>query len=739
MPRLCPLIGLALILARPLLASDWTPIGLSGGGAMFGPAISPADPGRLLVHCDMSGVYRSSDAGRTWTLIHADQLQASTQCRPAFHPHRAGVAYSPHSWSDRLRVTRDGGSTWSELGALGGLPVGEIGVVAGEPDRLLVGVEDQLACSRDGGVSWVRCLGPRGRVVGYHFAPLTWWVATGEGVWASNDEGATWAERTGGLPGRGLRGFSGGTRDGHTLLYCTLPCRVQNGQLAGGIYRSDDGGASWSAVRGQGLNRDTKAHDAWAMGGVVQYHQVLTTDADPRRVYAFNANTGIAPPHHSTMYRSDDAGETWRATFFPDPRWPGFNLEPNYVIAGAGQFFQSVAQAAVCARDPDHVMQLGDGDCLITTNGGVSWFNGHTAPVEPGRRDPRACFRNTGLVVTSTWNYYFDPFDRARHYIAYTDIGFARSRDAGQTWMWWGRGDGVPWINTCYELAFDPAVPGRLWGAFSNIHDIPNDNIIGGRHNSHGPGGVCVSTDHGERWQVAGKGLPVAPCTSVVLDPRSPPDNRVLYAGLFGEGVFRSRDGGRSWQAINEGLGPESNRRVTRLLLHKDGTLFALVTALRSGKTFSAEGPGLYRRREGAVRWTLINGSQPLRWPKDFAVDPADSRRVLIAAADAKDESGGLYDSRDGGDSWRRIARQCPQHFSAAFSPHHPGWIYMTLCEGAPGPALWLSKDDGGTWTPFSSLPFRNAQRVAFDPADPQVIYLTTFGASVLKGPAEPP
>jgi hypothetical protein len=52
-------------------------------------------------------------------------------------------------------------------------------------------------------------------------------------------------------------------------------------------------------------------------------------------------------------------------------------------------------------------------------------------------------------------------------------------------------------------------VPGRLWGAFSNVHDIPNDNIIGGRHNSRGPGGVCVSVDHGERWQVAGQGLPV--------------------------------------------------------------------------------------------------------------------------------------------------------------------------------------------------------------------------------------
>ena len=60
----------------------------------------------------------------------------------------------------------------------------------------------------------------------------------------------------------------------------------------------------------------------------------------------------------------------------------------------------------------------------------------------------------------------------------------------------------------------------------------------------------------------------------------------------------------------------------------------------------------------------------------------------------------------------------------------------MTLTEGAPGPGLWLSQDDGRSWKPMG-LPFANAQRVCFDPADPSVIYVTTFGGSVWRGPAE--
>jgi hypothetical protein len=67
------------------------------------------------------------------------------------------------------------------------------------------------------------------------------------------------------------------------------------------------------------------------------------------------------------------------------------------------------------------------------------------------------------------------------------------SRDGGKTWIWWDKESWAPWRNTCYEIAFDPDSPGKLWGAFSDVHDIPNDNIISERHGHHRPGGMCVA------------------------------------------------------------------------------------------------------------------------------------------------------------------------------------------------------------------------------------------------------
>jgi hypothetical protein len=121
-------------------------------------------------------------------------------------------------------------------------------------------------------------------------------------------------------------------------------------------------------------------------------------------------------------------------------------------------------------------------------------------------------------------------------------------------------------------------------------------------------------------------------------------------------------------------------------------------------------------------------------------VDPNNSLRLLQGAADAGrgDQSGGLYLTENGGQTWKRIGRQGPQTFGGYFHPKNSSWIYMTLTEGAPDAGLWLSRDSGTTWKPFDDLPFSNIQRVEFDRSNEAVIYVTTFGGSVWRGPAQP-
>ena len=728
----------------------WEPLGLSGGGGMFSPAVSPADPDLMMLNCDMSAAYISTDGGRNWRMINQAQLRTDTRCRPGFHPTDPDVIYA--SSGGHLRVSRDRGVTFTPIGDLKDSLYGEIAIDPTDPNTILAGTRNGgCRLSRDAGKTWAACQGPVGQIIAFHFDRTAKrsqiiFAATGKGIWHSDDAGRTWQKRMNGLPSQEIQGFAGGSdaRTNRTMLYATVPSREENGSFTGGVYRSQDRGETWQPAMGQGINTETEKADQWAYGSIAQYRQLLTTDAEPSTVYVFNTSTGFSPPHHDTVYRSDDAGETWRNTYFEDPRFERYNVAPNYATASTGQCFKGGGVpfgVAVCDTDPDRVI-LVRGQVHVTHDGGQKWFNGHTYPAPGATPKPGSPWVCNGLVVTTTWHYYIDPFQPNRHYIAYTDIGMARSLDAGATWIWWDKNSWAPWRNTCYEMAFDPDTPGKIWGAFSNVHDIPNDNIISERHGHDRPGGVCISRDFAASWKPEATGIPPKAVTSIVLDPASPKNNRTLYAGVFGQGVYKSTDDGKTWTLKKNGLGHPQNMRVSRVALHPDGTLFAMICAKRPAarEPLIGEGVGLYRSVDAAETWQKVNVSQTFLYPKDFSVHPDNSKVILIGTCDANrdNELGGLWRTTDGGRTFKRIGRQARQTFGGYFHPTNEGWIYMTLTEGAPGPGLWLSQDDGRTWQSFNDLPFSNIQRVVFDPSDPAIIYVTTFGGSVWRGPIVP-
>ena len=110
----------------PAQAPPWQPIGISGGGGMFSPAISPADPNLMMLNCDMSAAYISEDGGRNWRMIAHAQLRSDTVCRPAFHPADSNVLYA--SSGGQLKISRDRGKTFDPTGNLRDSLGGEIGI-----------------------------------------------------------------------------------------------------------------------------------------------------------------------------------------------------------------------------------------------------------------------------------------------------------------------------------------------------------------------------------------------------------------------------------------------------------------------------------------------------------------------------------------------------------------------------------------------------------------------------------
>ena len=730
----------------------WEPIGLSGGGSMYRESFHPLDPKFLMINSDMSDVFISRDGGHNWDMIPQPQLRSSTYCYPAYHPADPNIIFAAQN-GEGMKVTRDKGITWTKVdfpalpaGADGRILQrnlrGEIRIDPANGDRMMAGDDQNVFISTDGGKTWTQCDGPKGITVGFCFDSTSAenrkviYAATSEGLWRSEDGGKAWTQQPAIAGGRGRKivSFSGGcdVKTG-TMLYASLDPKGEGSP--GALYRSSDGGKSWQSIVTGTLCAGQK--EARAM----QFPYIFTSDKSPRTVVAFNVGLGRMPIDNSA-WRSDDAGDTWRSVLSMDYHRDGLNVVGNdYWSKANGQYWTWEPRGVgFDYSDPDRLMRSQSN--LIITEDSKTWFYGNTrmaADADP-KTGQLATWICNGLVVTTTWNYYIDPFKPDRRYICYTDIRFAISDDHDKTWMFVQPHVPAKWGNTTYELAFEPKTDGKIWAAFSGTHDIPSGNIIQGGHGDNWPGGVGVSTDHGRTWARSNAGLPEKGVVSIVMDPNSPVGNRTLYCSVWKNGVYKSIDDGKTWAKASDGLGDPAQPEhmyPCRIILHNDGSLFVLLTGRKiDNKYYIEKAPGLYKSTDGAKTWQCISKSQFLYWPTEFGVDPDDSKVIYMGASNAKEAlQGGTWQTTDGGDTWKRIAQFSSAHFGMYWHPHRKGWLYMTTWGGESG--VWLSKDNGKTFKALRGMPFCVGTRVSFDPANDDVIYVSTFGGSVYRGPAD--
>ncbi len=720
-------------------AGRWSPVGPGGGGTVIAPAISPHDDQLMFAGCDMSGAYRSTDGGRSWAMLPGEQIRSVNGYRHSawgFSVRQPARVFC--GTTSAFLVSDDRGATWRALTGPWGQP--DWGVSVGPHvfrfDRARPGVglaafcayrkagQVKLFVTRDDGQTWAAAgdlPGDAGLVLGAAYdgrQPGALVVGCEHGVFRSGDDGATWQRATTGLDqdGRDLLGFAGGSDGRQTRLYATLRGRQADGRYAGGVYRSLDGGASWQPAMG-GLNDHVGKEDEWSRD-LPAYDFIVCADTRPDVAYVSHLGTRVLSPHHATIYRTTNGGESWQPVLYGDPRMREYNMGPEWITSSMQWGWGAEASGlAVSDTNPQIVLRPDPGRLVLTTDGGATWRQAHA----PALRD--GAIPNGGMNVTTTWQYVIDPREPERHYICYTDIGCFRSTDGGETWRHAVKGS--PWTNTFYALTCDPAVPGRLWAAASNTHDIPYWGYVT-RDAAKYPGGVVRSDDYGATWR---KVADLGGCTDLWLDPDSPAERRTMLAAVMGKGVARSRDGGATWQWCNEGLDLGRNPNVIRVRRGPDQRLWALVTMKYDPRTRDIRAGGLFCSADGE-RWTRVNTGQPLWHPAEFAVVPGDGRTVYVSCmeAPAGKAGGGLWRTTDGGASWVRVHHTGPG-FAPITDPQDPKVVYHCTY----GAGVWLSRDGGAGWSRLEGLPFLNAHRITFDPRQRGRLWVTTFGGGVQR------
>jgi photosystem II stability/assembly factor-like uncharacterized protein len=567
---------------------DWWEMILSITGPGVHLALDAQDPDVMYCTGGASEFYRSMDGGRTWEAL-ATPLEgpgASNAYFLAAHPISAGVAYvgavsdatnpPPYDQGGIYRLT-DYGDTWmTRTNGLTDTQITRLAFRPDQPDVMLAGTENgNIFASGDGGDVWSWSTQLSDSVTALYFNPDT----PGE-AWASavGDEGS----QTRLYKSSDLATWTpvsvDPSLDWGTDVWVMEFISDTIWAASVGIYTSTDSGANWNPM----------APPASAAGFAVN-------PENPQELYVGTNLHGI--------FKSTDGGESW---------WQ-INEGLSGIVPHA---------VAVAPGNPDTVyVQTHGMGMLKSNNGGRSWRSMHPSFGWGGQPFYRL------LAV--------DPFSATRVYLGDSE-GYPVMRitpDAGDTWQsivltvpitypgWWG---GFAVVSP------HPGVPGRIFAGMAFEPPDQHDPVIYPR------GGLYIGDDHGETWFYMEPSQPISGVTDIAYDAADP---NLIYMGTCGTGLWKSADGGSSWQATSF---PQPIVRSIAAHPHAPNTVYAY------GWKESGEAPftGLYFSQDAGETWTFLGEYSSDGWLLFAPTYPATLYTGLM---------NGLHSSSDGAYTWETV------------------------------------------------------------------------------------
>jgi photosystem II stability/assembly factor-like uncharacterized protein len=677
-PLAAPLAARAQVDSALLAPLKWRMIGPFRGGRTKASAGVPGRPGTFYVGVVNGGVWKTDDYGRSWNPVFDEQPNGSVGA-VAVAPSNPDVIYVGSgeglqrpdlAAGDGVYKSTDGGRTWTHLGLRDAQQIPQIVVDPGNPDRLFVAVmghpygpnpERGLYRSLDGGRTYARVLfrdentgavdvvlDPRDPNTVY---AVTWesrqapwengvWNGPGSGLWKSVDGGDHWTQLTSGLPnyaddGLGRIGVTVAPNDPRRL-FATVESRRK-----GGLYRSDDAGATWTLV-----NSDPR---------------VTERGSDFAEVKVDPTNADVVYTASVVAWKSVDGGRTFTA----------------FKGAPGGDDYH---RFWIHPTDPNVILLAGDQGAVITVNGGrtwSSWYNQPTAQmyhvsadnafpyrVCSGQQESgSACVRSRsddGAITFRDWRpvgaeeYGYVVADPKNPDVVYGGKLSRFDRRTGQTQQISPcpvrAGDYCRAVRTM-PVAFSPADSTTLYYA-TNVVWSTRD---GGAHWTR------ISPDLARRDSVVPPNVgsyastPSArarhPGVVYALAP-SPRSASVLWAGTDDGLIHVTKDGGRTWSNVTP---PQLVPWAKVSIL--DAGHFDANTAYAAVNTFRLDDlrPHVYRTHDGGKTWTEIRDGIPDGGAVNVVREDPQRRGLLYAGTEQA-----VYVSFDDGDHWQSLRLNMP-------------------------------------------------------------------------------
>ncbi len=278
--------------------------------------------------------------------------------------------------------------------------------------------------------------------------------------------------------------------------------------------------------------------------------------------------------------------------------------------------------------------------------------------------------------------------------------------------------------------------PGIVSGRITSIDAVGDDVIVA----ASATGGVWKTTNRGVTWKPVFENEGTSSVGDMALSPSNP---NVIWVGTgedfnsrsnsWGDGVYRSDDGGKSWQH----MGLTETRHVGEVLVHPQDPDIVYVAAL--GSLWGAgEERGLFKTEDSGNTWSKVLYISEHTGIADVVMDPRDPD-VLYAGAHQRERrnwsyvaggpEGGLFKSTDGGANWEKLTSGLPEgdlgRIGVAVCASQPDTVYAAIAAQDRG-GVFRSDDRGASWERRTS---EHTTRWSYgivrcDPEDPDRVYV---------------
>ena len=251
-------------------------------------------------------------------------------------------------------------------------------------------------------------------------------------------------------------------------------------------------------------------------------------------------------------------------------------------------------------------------------------------------------------------------------------------------------------------------------------------------------GGVWKSVNAGTTWEPIFDKQSTSSIGDIEISPLNP---ELIWVGTgeannqrsssWGDGVYKSDNGGKTWQH----MGLRTSQHIGRIVMHPTNSNIVFVAS--QGPLWADGGErGLYKTVDGGKTWKAVLTISPHTGVTDVVMDPTDPSIMYAASFQRQRKAysfvgggpeSGIYKSTDGGDTWRRVTEGLPNRdigrIGLAVSRSQPRTVYATLETNTT--EVYRSDDYGASWTKkgtYSQFPWFMAQ-VRVDPQNPDRLY----------------